>query len=190
LLERSHRHPSLLRSDHALLVVVDMQEPFLRAIWQPEPLLRNVTTLLEAARVLNVPVLATLQNAQRLGGVVEEVGRCLPKDCVPLDKLAFSAAADEKIRSAIQRSGRRQIVLCGIESHICISQTAHDLMAQGYQVHIVADAVSSRTEANWKLGLRRAETAGAILTTTESALYELLEEAGTSAFREVLKLVR
>lgn len=190
MLPRSGRHPSILRQDDTLLVVVDMQEPFLRSIWERERLVKNVTILLEAARLLRLPIVPTEQNADRLGGSIPEVAKRLPSLCVPFQKMSFSCCSDDAFMSEVQRSGHRQVLLCGIEAHICIAQTALDLLANGYQVHVAADAVSSRTQSNWQIGLNRVERAGGILTSTEAAVYELLQEAGTADFREMLEFLK
>lgn len=187
---RSNRHPSLLRPDDAMMVVVDMQEPFLRNIWQREHLIKNVSILLEASKLLRVPIVPTQQNTARMGGFVPELAMRLPKECVPFDKMCFSCVGDDVALSEIQRSGCKQIILCGVETHICISQTAHDLIALGYQVHIIADAVSSRRQSDWEIGLSRMEKAGGIVSSTETAIYELLGEAGTPEFKAVLQLIK
>jgi nicotinamidase-related amidase len=183
-------HPHLLHPDNALLVVIDMQEPFLRAIFERERVLTNVTALLQAINVLRIPIISTTQYAERMGSVVPEVRKFLPPLLPPFDKMTFSCFADQAFASEIQRSGRRQIILCGVESHICVSQTAHDLVAAGLQVHVAVDAVSSRTEANWRLGMDKMRQGGVILASVESALYELLHEAGTPEFREVLQIIK
>lgn len=187
---RAQRHPSLLRPDDTQLVVVDMQEPFLRHVADRDEVIAGVATLIKAAGLLLVPVVATLQNEEKMGGCVPEIATLLPASCPSFGKLAFSALGSEPFASRLRHSGRRQVLLCGVEAHICISQTAHDLMAQGCQVHVAADAVSSRRKGDRKCALKRLEHAGAIITTVEAAIYELLYEAGTNQFREVLKLVK
>jgi isochorismate hydrolase len=167
-----------------------MQEPFLRDAWEQYFLVKNVSILLEAARVLRIPVAPTLQNKERMGGPIEDVEKRLPSGCIPYDKMSFSCLGADAIASEIRRSGRKQILICGVEAHICVCQTALDLIQEGYQVHIAADAVSSRTQQNRDLGLKRMEAAGALITTTEAAVFELLEEAGTPEFREILPLVK
>jgi nicotinamidase-related amidase len=184
------RHPALLRADDTVLLVVDMQEPFLRAAWDRERVVRNVCTLLGAASALRLPVVATLQCAARMGDVIPEVAERLPAGTVPLDKLTFSCPADAGCAAAIATAERKQVLLCGVETHICVCQTAHDLLAQGFQVHVAGDAVSSRTEDNWRNGLSRIEHAGGIVTSTESAIYELLYRAGTPEFSAILPLLK
>jgi nicotinamidase-related amidase len=183
-------HPHLLHPDNALLVVIDMQEPFLRNIFERERVLTNVCTLLQGFNILRLPIISTTQYAERMGSIVPDVRRYLPHLLTPFDKMTFSCFADSAFASEVQRSGRKQIVLCGIESHICVSQTAHDLVAAGFQVHLGVDAVSSRTEANWRVGVDKMRQGGVILASVESVLYELLHEAGTPEFREVLQIIK
>lgn len=186
----STRHPHLLRPDDTILVVLDMQEPFLKNIWERERVVTNVCRIMDAARILLVPVVPTLQYAERMGGVIPEISRRLPSHSLPFDKLCFSCMGSDAFHSEIHRSGRKQVLLCGVETHICVSQTAHDLLAQGYQVHVAADAVSSRTQQNWEIGLQRMSKAGVFISSTEMAIYELLYQAGTPEFRQILELVK
>lgn len=185
------RHPHILRREDALLVVIDMQEPFLRGIHDRERLLSNVRLLIQAAAILKVPMLPTVQYAERMGGLVPDVAQALPADvCDPLDKLCFSGAGSADFQSALAALGRRQILLCGVETHICVSQTALDLAAQGYQVHVAADAVSARSLEKHKLGMERMRDSGVLPCASEAAVYELLREAGTPEFKEILNLVK
>jgi len=187
---RAERHPSLLRPDDTLLVVVDMQEPFLRQAWERERVVANVETLVRAAGLLLVPLVATLQNEGRMGGAIPEVAALLAPHVPTIDKMTFSCLGAEPFAQRLRFSGRRQVLLCGVETHVCISQTAHDLMSAGYQVHVAADAVSSRAKEDWKVALRRLARAGAQVTSTEAAIFELLYDANHPAFKEVLKLIK
>jgi nicotinamidase-related amidase len=186
----ANRHPALLRPEDTLLVVTDLQEPFLRHLWERERVVERCATLIRAAHALLVPVVATLQNEGRMGGAVPEIAALLPESCPIFDKMTFSCLGSEAFENHLRYCGRRQVLLCGAETHICISQTAHDLLARGYQAQVAADAVSSRSKVDHKLALRRMERAGVVLTTTEAAVFELLGRAGTDQFREVLKLVK
>ena len=186
------RHPHILRREDTLLVVVDMQEPFLRGIHDRERLLGNVRLLIQAASILEVPVVATVQYAERMGGVVPEIAQAFPDfaSCVPLDKTCFSCAGAEGFLEGIALLGRRQILLCGVETHICVSQTALDLVSYGYQVHAAADAVSARSLEKHKLGMERMRDSAVLPCGAEAAVYELLGEAGTPEFKAVLALVK
>ncbi len=185
------RHPHILRREDTLLVVVDMQEPFLRGIHDRERLVANVRLLIEAAAVMQVPVIPTVQYAERLGRVVPEVTQAFhDTSCVPVDKMCFSCMGVEGFLDGLASFGRRQILLCGVETHICVSQTALDLAFQGYQVHVAADAVSSRSLEKHKLGMERMRDSAVLPCAAEAAVYELLREAGTPEFKAILTLVK
>jgi nicotinamidase-related amidase len=134
-------------------------------------------------------VLVTEQYPKGLGHTVPEVSRHLD-GIEPVEKLCFSAADAEEFSARLRESGRQQVLLCGIESHVCVNQTADDLLAAGHAVHVARDAVSSRSEQNRELGLHKMEAAGAVLTSVETALFELLGAAGTAEFKEIQKLVK
>ena len=186
------RHPHILRREDTLLVVIDMQEPFLRGIHDRERLVQNVRLLIEAAAVLQVPVIPTVQYAERMGGVVPEITQAF-RDftaCRPVDKMCFSCTGAAGFLDGITASGRRQLLLCGVETHICVSQTALDLASQGYQVHVAADAVSARSLEKHKLGMERMRDSAVLPCAAEAAVYELLREAGTPEFKAILTLVK
>ena len=193
------RHPTLLDRSTSVLLVVDMQDPFLQVMSAREPLLANALLLCKTAAILGVPVLMTTQNAARMGtvtapilhGVVPPNWVKLPAPTVPVvDKMSFSCAGSELFERTLKNIGRKQVVICGVETHICVSQTAHDLRYAGYQVHVVADAVSSRTMEKHKLGMERIRDAEILPCTAEAVVYEWLREAGTPEFREILPLVK
>ena len=182
-----NRHPHILRREDTLLVVVDMQEPFLRGIHDRARLLDNVRLLAVAIPLLGVPILTTTQYATRMGGFVTELADLTPP---PLDKLCFSCAGQPEFMDAVHCTGRRQVLLCGVETHICIAQTALDLTAQGFQVHVAADAVSARNMEKHKLGMERLRDSGVLPCAAEAAVYELLGAAGTPEFKAILELVK
>jgi nicotinamidase-related amidase len=175
----------VLDREGAALVVVDVQEGFRPAVVDFERVADEVGKLVEGARALGVPIVVTEQYPQGLGTTVPEVAEHL-QDIEPLEKVRFSAAAAD----GFDLNGRRQALLCGIESHVCVSQTAHDLLDRGVEVHVARDAVSSRTVENRELGLHKMEGAGAILTSVETALFELLGAAGSEEFKTVQRLVK
>jgi nicotinamidase-related amidase len=185
------RHPHLLDRKQTVLVVIDMQEPFLNAMHERARLTANVRLLIQAAVILGVPVIATTQYAERMGGIVPEIAALLPHhSTAPLDKLCFSCAGSPVFRDALTASQKSQILLCGVETHICVSQTALDLTQQGCQVHVAADAVSSRTLEKHKLGMERLRDSAVLPCASEAAVYELLREAGTPEFKALLSLVK
>lgn len=171
-------------------MVVDMQEPFLRNIYDRESLMENVSIFLKAANVMRLPVISTTQYLRRMGDIVPEIKELLSPLQSPFDKLDFSCYRSPAVVSEVQRSGCKQVILCGVETHICVSQTAHDLTAAGYQVHVLTDAVSSRKEANWRIGLDKMRQGGVLLSSVELAIYEMLQQAGTAEFKEIVQIVK
>jgi nicotinamidase-related amidase len=173
----------------AVLAVIDVQEAFRPAVLDFERVARNAGVLVQGARRMGVPVLVTEQYPTGLGKTVPEVADHLD-DIEPLEKVCFSAVDAPGFQSTLKDLVRDQLLLCGIESHVCVNQTAEDLLAGGYEVHIATDAVTSRTEHNRELGIHKMEQSGAHLTSVETALFELLRAAGTPEFKDVQKLVR
>ena len=169
----------------AALVVVDVQEAFRPAVRDFDRVAHNAGVLVQGARALGVPVVATEQYPRGLGETVAEVAEHLD-GVEPVEKTVFSAAAAD----GFDLEGRDQALLCGIESHVCVSQTAHDLLERGVEVHVARDAVTSRTEENRELGLHKMEGSGAVLTSVEAALFELLGAAGSDEFKTVQRLIR
>jgi nicotinamidase-related amidase len=153
-------------------------------------MVRNIGLLAEGFGVLGRPVLASEQYPKGLGHTVPEVAERLPEGSAVVEKLRFSACGVGDFDSALETLGVRSWVVCGIETHVCVNQTVLDLLSRGHDVHVAADAVSSRTAANRALGLEKMREAGAHVTSTEMALFEMLEEAGSPEFKAISKLVR
>jgi nicotinamidase-related amidase len=172
---------SLLDRGRTALVVVDVQEGF-RGYESFAGVADACKKLVQAARILAVPLLVSEQYPKGLGHTAKEVGLGGEK---PIEKSVFSAARAE----GFDLGGRDQAVVCGIETHVCVSQTIHDLLDKGVEVHVPADAVGSRHTIDYERGLERLERAGAVVTTVEAALFELLERAGTPEFKAVQKLI-
>lgn len=185
------RHPNILDPKQAVLVVIDMQEPFLTVMHERERLLANVCLLAQSAVTLGLPILPTTQYAERMGEVIPEITQLYcDAASASVDKLCFSCAGADGFLDRLAASGRRQVLLCGVETHICVSQTALDLTHLGYQVHAAADAVSSRTLEKHKLGMERMRDSGVLPCAAEAAVYELLREAGTPAFKSLLPFIK
>jgi nicotinamidase-related amidase len=174
-----------LDPDRAALLVIDVQEAFRPAVPDFEHIATAVATLARGAQAVGIPVLVTEQYPKGLGETVPEVAEALPEGVEPLDKVVFAASEAD----GFALGTRSQVLLCGIETHVCVNQTALDLLDRGVEVHVAEDAVGSRFEENKRVGLRKMERAGAVLTSVETALFELLGRAGTDAFKEVQKLV-
>jgi nicotinamidase-related amidase len=186
----TERHEALLRRDATGLIVVDVQEAFRPAIDGFDGMARGCGILAEGFATLGRPVLASEQYPKGLGRTVPEVAEHLPEGVEPVEKVRFSACGVEAFDRALEAADCRAWVVCGIESHVCVNQTVHDLLARGYEVHVAADAVASRSPVNRALGLEKVERAGARVTSVEMALFEMLEEAGSPEFKAISKLVR
>ena len=177
----------LLDADQCALVVVDIQEKLLPPIFQKDQLLRNAQLLIRAARVLKIPTLVSTQYTKGLGGTVPEIASLLP-ETEPIDKQLFSCFGSDVFCTLLRGlpGNRNTLLLCGMEAHICVMQTALAALGKGYLVHVAADAVSSRAEWNWKVGLDRMRAAGAVISSTEMMIYELVRSSGSVAFKELL----
>jgi nicotinamidase-related amidase len=182
------RHPWLLDSVQSLVVLVDVQEKIIPAIANHESIVQECRVLLQAARLLSVPVLVTEQYPKGLGPTMPVLRNEIP-DAGCVEKTTFSCCESTVFMAALQDQRRRQLVLAGIEAHVCMMQTALDLLASGYQVHVPVGATGSRMERNKEIALQRLHAAGGILTTTESVLFEWLANAKHPAFRTVQKLI-
>jgi nicotinamidase-related amidase len=174
------------RSDTAVLIV-DVQEKLIRFIQEHDRLIWNLGRLLDAAGLFHMPILATEQYPQGLGSTVDAVACKLPSVS---EKVRFSCGGCPELFSQLAAEGREKILVAGIETHVCIQQTVLDLLADGFSVFVPADAVGSRSRIDHDTALRRMESAGAIITTTESALFEWCEQAGTQEFKRISELVR
>jgi nicotinamidase-related amidase len=176
-----------LEPEHCALVVIDIQEKLLPPIFQKEHLVRNTKLLIRTAGILKIPALVSTQYAKGLGGTVPEVASLLA-GTETVDKTLFSCFGSDVFCSVLKRlpGKRNTLLLCGMESHICVTQTALGALREGYLVHVASDAVSSRTEWNWKIGLERMRAAGAVISSTEMMIYELMRSSSSAAFKELL----
>ncbi|HMC31906.1 MAG TPA: isochorismatase family protein [Candidatus Angelobacter sp.] len=176
-----------LRPEECALAVIDIQEKLLPPIFEKERLVRNAQLLVRLAEILSLPIIVSTQYAKGLGPTVEEISSLLP-EVKAVDKLEFGCFGNGEYCSTVAGlANRNTLLLCGMESHICVMQTALGALSQGLNVHVAADAVSSRTELNWKIGLNRMHAAGTVVSSTEMMIYELLGKSGTPAFKEMLK---
>jgi nicotinamidase-related amidase len=176
-----------LDPEQCALVVIDIQQKLLPPIFQKEQLVRNAQILIRAAGILKIPALVSTQYAKGLGVTVPEIASLLA-GTESIDKTLFSCFGSDAFCAAVQHlSGTRNtLLLCGMESHICVMQTALAALREGYLVHVASDAVSSRTEWNWKVGLDRMRSAGAVISSTEMMIYELMRSSSSAAFKELL----
>ena len=180
-----------LDRDKAVLVIIDVQEKLCVAMDETvlQKLVKNIGILLESAIELNIPVLVTEQYVKGLGTTVAELKeKAALAPC--FEKMAFSCCGSQEFVAALKATGRSQVIITGMESHVCVLQTVIELREAGLNVHIVRDAVMSRTKQNWETAVQAMTLAGAIPTSTESTLFQLLKVAGTDEFKKLSKLVR
>lgn len=178
-----------LTTQNAALVVIDLQEKLMAAMARRADVVAAANKLVRAARILALPTLVTVQYVKGLGPVCTELAEATA-GLTPFEKMTFSCCGTDAFSGAIQATGRKRIVICGVEAHVCVQQTALDLLAADCQVYIASDAVCSRRDSDCAVALERMRGNGAVLTTTEAAVYELLREAGTPQFKQVLPLFR
>jgi nicotinamidase-related amidase len=183
-----------LSRQRAALLVIDIQERLVPAM--PEAayaqVIKNSTILIQAARTLGLPIVVSQQYPKGLGATVRQIEEALAdaEHLHRFDKLEFSAEAAPGFAALAPKLARDQWIVCGMETHVCVYQTLRGLVARGYQAHVAADAVSSRTKANWKVGISLAERAGAVVTSTEVCVFDLLERAGSDEFKLISKAIR
>jgi len=180
-----------LEAEQCVLIVVDIQEKLLPPIWQKEQLVRNSQMLIRLAGILKIPAIVSTQYAKGLGNTLPEIASLVPES-TPVDKVMFSCFGSEVFCSMLKRlpGHRTTVLLCGMEAHICVTQTALAALREGYLVHVASDAVSSRAEWNWRIGLERMRAAGAVISSTEMMIYELLRSSGAPAFKEMLPYLK
>lgn len=179
----------LLSADRSALLVIDIQERLLPAVQEPERVVARTRILLQAAAALKVPVFASEQYSKGIGRTVAPVAELLPESAC-FEKITFSCAGEPAIMAALNAAGRDQIVLCGIESHVCVLQTALALRALGRDVYVVADAVSSRNPRDMELGLARMAQDGIRMISSEMAVFEWMARAGTPIFKQLSALIK
>ena len=179
----------MLRAREAVLVIVDVQGKLAQLMYERDRLYHSLRTLIKGFQVLQIPILWLEQYPKGLGPTVPEIAELLA-DGSPIAKVCFSGCGEAEFVERLKDVDRRQVLIAGIEAHVCVYQTVRDLLADGYHVEVVADAVSSRTAENRQIGLDRMAGAGAAITSVEMTLFELMEKAGTPEFKEIVGLVK
>jgi nicotinamidase-related amidase len=177
----------MLSRENTILIVVDIQGNLARVMDEQAFLIENNKKLIKGMHALGIPVLLTEQNP--LGTTIPEIADLLP-GVQAITKDSFSCCSEEKFISAVKATSRKQILMTGIEAHVCVYQTAMDLLAMGYEVQVAADAVSSRTARNREIGIRKLTHSGAILTSTEMALFELLKTASAPMAKDLFRIIK
>lgn len=178
----------MLKREHAVLVFIDVQGRLAELVDGADTLFKNLRRLLEGMKALDVPVIVTEQIPEKLGATRDEFQPFI--NAPPISKTSFSCCGEPAFFKTLEKANRRQVILCGIETHVCVYQTAMHLLESGYEVLVAADAVSSRDPANKTLALRRMEAEGVKLTGTEMLLFELLGDAKSPQFKPILSIVK
>lgn len=179
----------MLETENTVLLIVDIQGKLAHLMDRKEYLFKNVQKLIKGMRTLGIPILWVEQNPRGLGATIPEIASLLP-DIEPISKMTFSSCGNDRFVQALNALDRKQVLISGIEAHICVYQTAADLVGMGYEVQAVADAVSSRTLENRAIGLQKMRDAGVGVTSVETALFELLKVAGGDQFRDIIRIVK
>ncbi|MBW1742885.1 MAG: hydrolase [Deltaproteobacteria bacterium] len=181
----------LLTSENAIFLIVDLQERLLPKIFEFERVTANCVLLIKFAQIIGIPLLVTTQYERGLGPTVGRIKDVL-SEVNSVDKVEFGCFDNERFLEQVRALGhsRNTVVLCGIESHICLTQTALGALEKGYNVHVASDATSSRTQWNWKIGLDRMRQAGAVISSTEMILYEILRRSDSTEFKAILPYLR
>jgi nicotinamidase-related amidase len=179
-----------LLAEDTMALVIDFQERLVPVIHNNEELLHNTQILMKGLQTLGIPMLVTQQYTKGIGMTVPVLSEVLGEEFAYYDKITFSCAEDETILQKIEAAGKKNIIICGIEAHICVLQTVIDLIAKGYQVVLVENCVGSRKESDRQVGIKRAVAEGAILTSYESILFELTRVAGTEVFKSISRLIK
>lgn len=183
------RFKNLLNREKTCLLIIDLQEKILKVMDSPEEVLSNTLKLIKGVQILNVPVFITEQYPKGLGPTITEISELLSSQA-PVQKLTFSCSGAGDLLSVLKSKNIEQVIVCGIESHVCVQQSVLDLLANGFQVNLAADAVASRKKKDYDFALRRMEKHGAEITTTEAILFELLNVCGTDEFKQVSKIIK
>lgn len=179
----------MLTKENTVLVIIDVQGKLAKIVQQSEEMLDQLANLIQACHILEIPILWLEQYPQGLGPTDPKIAQHLT-GLEPISKITFSACGNEQFMEQLQKVNRKQVLLTGIETHICVYQTGVDLVAQGYEVQVVSDAVSSRTAENKRIGLEKMKAAGIAETSVEMAVYEMLQKAGGEQFKAILKLFK
>jgi nicotinamidase-related amidase len=179
----------MLEIQKSCLVVVDVQGKLAQLMYEKEILFKNIQILIKAAKILKIPILWSQQCPESLGSTVPEIAQLLT-DCEPINKAAFSCCGEENFNARLNETTRNQVLLCGIETHVCIYQTAIDLLRKGFSVIVIADAVSSRTPENKKIAIKRMTVEGVKISSTEMALFELMKTAEHPQFKNIARLIK
>ena len=185
-------HPFCPRKEQTGLLIIDVQDSLMRAMESKvrEKVVNNIKLLIALSGRINFPLIYSEQYPKGLGRTIPELRGVLPENEQPVEKLFFSCCGEEAFNSRFRKLAVKTVILAGVETHICVLQTVLDLLSGGYTVHVASDAVCSRYRQDWEVGLRLMDKAGAVITTTETLVFELLAKAGTDDFKFMSNLLK
>jgi len=183
-------HPRVLERDASVLLIIDVQEGYRGQTIEHDRMVGAVRRLLEAAKIMGVPVMATEQYAKGIGHTQPEVSEGFPPDLRVIEKMSMSCCGQPAFLDQLRRLGRSQVVVCGIEAHACVNQTVHDLLERGYQVHVPGDAISARFERDLRIGWEKIIGSGAVPSTVEMACLEWVRTAEAPQFKAIHRLIK
>ncbi len=178
-----------LHKEEAVLVIIDIQERLAAVMSERKKVVDNCLHLIETAKLLHIPVILNEQYPKGLGLTVSEIREALPS-YEPVEKMSFSCCGQNSFLNRLGESGKRKVILCGMETHVCVLQSCIGLLKEGCAVYVVSDAVCSRTRENFATGIEYMRDAGAVVTSAETVLFQLLERAGTEEFRMISKRIK
>ena len=184
------RHKNSLDAAQTVLAVIDMQESFRSVINDFAETAARIALVTHAAQLLHVPVIVTEQYPKGLGHTADEIKAVLPARFAPVEKTAFSSCGAQSFETELERANARHVLLCGIEAHICVNQTAHDLLERGYRVHLLMECITARNLHNKQTGLAKMQQSGALPSSIELALFELMRDAKHEQFKAIQKLIK
>ena len=181
---------TILNIEDSIVMIIDVQEKLLNAVFNKPSLEKKAVTIANTAKILGIPVIVTEQYPKGLGATVETLREALPENTQYFEKTAFSALENNDVLEALKNLGKKQVVIFGIETHICVNQTTNALIQEGFEVSVIRDACGSRSELEYSAGLKRMKDNGAHVLTTEIALFEWLKGAKHPKFKEVQMLIK
>jgi nicotinamidase-related amidase len=184
------KHDKILQLENTVLVVIDIQEAFRNVVQDFEKIAQRTALAIEGFQLLNVPILITEQYPKGLGHTAKEILEKLPNDFQVIEKSTFSSFDEPNFVKELEKTKAKQVVVCGLETHVCVNQTVHDLLANGFQVQLLTDCISSRFSQDRKIGLKKMTENGAIQSCLEMALFELLVDSKHPKFKEIQNLIK
>jgi nicotinamidase-related amidase len=186
----SMQHPNTLILTQSALTVIDMQEAFRTKIPDFSEVAERIATMVKAAKLLQLPIIVTEQYPKGLGHTAAEIVEVLPASTEVIEKTSFSSCGARAFQSQLERAQAKQVIVCGIEAHICVNQTVHDLLASAFQVHLLTDCITSRKQTSKEVAIRKMELSGAIPSSLEMVLFEMLRDAKHEQFKAIQGLIK